>query len=233
MALTDSYYLTSTTVQSSQQNTITGSGNALCILFPTRDSYSPETSMEEDTEIDTRETEDGIELDIVDGDDVRDHIEVDPRDDREEFEVSAGDTVVLGMDSRSVLMVDEEIIKPVRRDSSRLSGTRDVTVRSVKGMSVDLDDAIRDFYHHMSKVRVDRIVGIRITQRQLEADQMIASGERAGMAESIRSLRSMNLKVYALLCIERDCMDSLRLYMSLLRRSFDRFMMIVTTLGES
>nr|GEX16139.1 hypothetical protein [Tanacetum cinerariifolium] len=56
-----------------------------------RDSYSPETSMEEDTKIDTIETEDGRELDIVDGDDVRDHIVVYPRDDREEFEASVGD----------------------------------------------------------------------------------------------------------------------------------------------
>nr|GFD42799.1 hypothetical protein [Tanacetum cinerariifolium] len=38
------------------------------------------------------------ELDIVDGDDVRDHIEVDLRDDMEEFEASAGDAVVLGID---------------------------------------------------------------------------------------------------------------------------------------
>nr|GFA00879.1 hypothetical protein [Tanacetum cinerariifolium] len=73
-----------------------------------RDSYSPETSMEEDIEIDTTETEDGRELDIFDGDDVRDHIKVDPRDDREEFEASAEDTVVLGIDPRSVPMVDEE-----------------------------------------------------------------------------------------------------------------------------
>nr|GFC05661.1 hypothetical protein [Tanacetum cinerariifolium] len=51
-----------------------------------KDSYSPETSMEEDTEIDTTEIEDGRDLDIVDGDYVRDHIKVDLRDDREEFE---------------------------------------------------------------------------------------------------------------------------------------------------
>nr|GFD14055.1 hypothetical protein [Tanacetum cinerariifolium] len=33
------------------------------------------------------------------------------------------------------------------------------------------------------------------TVRQLEADHMIASGERAGMAERIRSLRLENLKI--------------------------------------
>nr|GEY24046.1 hypothetical protein [Tanacetum cinerariifolium] len=146
-----------------------------------RDSYSPETSMEKDTKIDTKETEDGRELDIVDRDDVRDHIEVDPRDDREEF----------------------KIIEPVGGDSSSSSGTRDGTARSVKDMPVDLDDVIYEIYHHMSEVRVDRIVGIETTQRQLEADQMIASGERVGMTESIKSLRSENLKI-------RDDHDDLR-----------------------
>nr|GEZ72971.1 hypothetical protein [Tanacetum cinerariifolium] len=89
-----------------------------------KDSYSSETSMEEDTKIDTTETKDGRELDIIDRDDVRDYIKVDPRDDREEFEASAGDTVVLGIDSGSVRMVDEEIVKPVRGDSSSSFGTR-------------------------------------------------------------------------------------------------------------
>nr|GFC31523.1 hypothetical protein [Tanacetum cinerariifolium] len=46
------------------------------------------------------------------------------------------------------------------------------------------------------------------------ADQMIASGARASMAESIRTLRLEDLKVRALLCIERDHVDSLRLHMS-------------------
>nr|GFA70837.1 hypothetical protein [Tanacetum cinerariifolium] len=114
-----------------------------------RDLYSPETSMEEDTETDTTKTEDGRELDIVDGDDVRNHIEVDPRDNKEEFEASAGDTVVLGIDSRSVPMVDEEIVKPVGGDSSSSSGTKDGTVRSVEDIPVDLDGAIRDLSSHV------------------------------------------------------------------------------------
>nr|GFB40324.1 hypothetical protein [Tanacetum cinerariifolium] len=134
-----------------------------------RGSYLSETSMEENTEIDTTSTEDGKELDIVDEDDVRDHIEVDPRDDREEFEASARDTVMLGIDPRLVPMVDGEIVEPVGGDSSSTSGTRDGTIRSIEDIPVDLDGAIHDFYHHMS--------------------------ERASMAESIRSLRSENLKI--------------------------------------
>nr|GEY51804.1 hypothetical protein [Tanacetum cinerariifolium] len=152
-------------------------------LLPPRkrfiDPYSPETSMKEDTEIDTTETEDGRELAIVDGYDVRDKVEVDRRDDIEEFEASAGDTVVLRIDLRLVPRVDEEIVEPAGGDSSSSSGTRDGTVR------------------------------------ELEADKMIASGERASVAESIRSLRSKNLKVRALLCIERDHVDSLPLHITM------------------
>nr|GEU57628.1 reverse transcriptase domain-containing protein [Tanacetum cinerariifolium] len=131
-----------------------------------RHSYSYETSMEEDTEIDTIETEDSRELDILDGDDVRDRIKIDPRDDREEFEARAGDMVVLGFDLRLVPMVDEGIVEPVEGDSSSSSGTRDGTVKSVEDIPVDLDGAIRDFYHYMSELRMDRIVRIETTQRQ-------------------------------------------------------------------
>nr|GEU46575.1 hypothetical protein [Tanacetum cinerariifolium] len=160
-----------------------------------RDSYSPKTSMEEDIKIDTTETKDGRELDVVDRDDVRDHIEVDPTDDREEFEDSAGDTVVLGINPRSVPLADKESEQPAREDSSSTSGTRDGTVRSVEDIPVDLDGAIRDFYHHMYEVHIDTIVGIETTQRQLEADQLIASEERARMTERIKSLRLENLKI--------------------------------------
>nr|GEV33181.1 retrotransposon protein, putative, Ty3-gypsy subclass [Tanacetum cinerariifolium] len=150
------------TARKSPTNSVPSSALVMGSLAPTRadllpprkrfrDLYSPETSMEKDTEIGTTKTRDGRELDIFDRDEVRDHIEVDPKDDREEFEASAGDIVVLGIDPRSVSIIDEEIIKPVRRDSSSSSSTGDVTVRSVEDMPVDLDDAIRNFYHHMSE----------------------------------------------------------------------------------
>nr|GEW83148.1 hypothetical protein [Tanacetum cinerariifolium] len=46
--------------------------------------------------------------------------------------------------------------------------TRDSTVRLVKDIPVDLDGAIRNFYHHMSEVRADRIVRNETTQGQLK-----------------------------------------------------------------
>ncbi|GJR64963.1 hypothetical protein Tco_0011028 [Tanacetum coccineum] len=140
-----------------------------------RDSYSSEASIEEDTEIDPIETEVDMELGIGDGDDVRDHVEIDPRDvrdDTEEYEAdtSAGDTVEVGIDPMSAPIVEEEIVEPAGEDSSDSSGTRDGIVRSFEDMPIDLDDVVRDFYHHMSKVRIDRIVRIETAQRRLEAD---------------------------------------------------------------
>ncbi|GKA16215.1 hypothetical protein Tco_0695962 [Tanacetum coccineum] len=155
-----------------------------------RDSYSSEASIEEDAEVGPIETGVDMELGIGDGDDVRDHVEIDlrdVRDDTEEYEAdaSAGDTVEVGIDPMSAPIVEEEIVEPAGEDSSDSSGTRDGIVRSVEDMPVDLDDVVCDFYHHMSEVRVDRIVGIETAQRRLEADQLIASGDRARMAEMI------------------------------------------------
>ncbi|GKE76639.1 hypothetical protein Tco_1542759, partial [Tanacetum coccineum] len=148
-----------------------------------RDSYLSEASIGEDTEIDHIETEVDIELGIGDGDDVRDHVEINPRDVRDDTEgyeadTSAGDTVVVGINPMSASIVEEEIVEPAGEDPSNSSGTKDGIVRSFEDMPIDLDDVVRDFYHHMSEVRIDRIVGIETAQRQLKADQLIARGQR-------------------------------------------------------
>ncbi|GJV04731.1 putative reverse transcriptase domain-containing protein [Tanacetum coccineum] len=185
-----------------------------------RDSYSSEASIEEDAEVGPIETGVDMELGIGDGDDVRDHVEIDPRDIRDdtkeyEADTSAGDTVEVGVDPMFVPIVEEKIIEPAGEDSSDLFGTKDGIVRSFEDMPIDLDDVVRDFYHHMSEVRIDRIVRIETAQSRLEADQLIASRDRARMAERIYSLRLENLKVRAMLDIEKDRVNSLRLYMSL------------------
>ncbi|GKF78480.1 hypothetical protein Tco_0234048, partial [Tanacetum coccineum] len=114
----------------------------------------------------------------------------------------------------------EEIVEPAEEDPSDSSGTRDGIVRSFEDMLIDLDDAVRDFYHHMSEVSIDRIVGIETVQRRLEADQLIARGQRVSMVENIDSLRLENLKVRAMLDIERDRVNSLHLHMSLSQEEF-------------
>ncbi|GKB35752.1 putative reverse transcriptase domain-containing protein [Tanacetum coccineum] len=125
-----------------------------------------------------------------------------------------------GIDPMSASIVEEEIIEQAGEDSSDSSGTRDGIVRSFEDMSIDLDDAVCDFYHHIFEVHIDRIVGIETIQKRLEADQLIAKGERARMIERIKSLRLENLKVHAMLDIERDRVNSLRLYMSLSQEEF-------------
>ncbi|GJW52362.1 putative reverse transcriptase domain-containing protein [Tanacetum coccineum] len=152
---------------------------------------------------------------IGDGDDVRGYVEIDPRDVRDatneyEADTSAGDTVEVGVDPMSVPIVEEKKVELAGEDSSDFSGTRDDIVRSFEDMLIDLDDVVRDFYHHMSEVRIDRIVRIETAQSRLEADQLIASRDRARMAERIYSLRLENLKVRAMLDIERDRVNSLQ-----------------------
>ncbi|GJS46351.1 hypothetical protein Tco_0596472 [Tanacetum coccineum] len=190
-----------------------------------RDSYSYEASIEEDTDIDPIETEVDMKLGIGDGDDVRDYVEIDPRDvrdDTEEYEAdaSAGDTVEVGIDPMSASIAEEEIVEPTREGSFDSSSTRDGIVRSFEDMPIDLNDALRDFYHHMSEVLIDRIVKIETIERRLEADQLIARGQRVSMVERIDSLRLENLKVHAMLDIERDRVNSLCLHMSLSQEEF-------------
>ncbi|GJU40096.1 hypothetical protein Tco_1193053, partial [Tanacetum coccineum] len=104
-----------------------------------RDSYSSKASIEEDTEVNPIETEVNMELGIGDGDDVRDHVEIDPRDFRDDTEeyktdTSAGDTVEVGIDPMSAPIVEEEILEPAGEDSFYLSITRDGIVRSFEDM---------------------------------------------------------------------------------------------------
>ncbi|GJZ57145.1 hypothetical protein Tco_0612639 [Tanacetum coccineum] len=190
-----------------------------------KDSYSSEASIEEDTKIDPIETEVDMELGIGDGDDVRDHVKIDPRDVRDDTEgyeadTSAGDMVEVGIDPMSAPIVEDEIVEPTGEYSSDSSGTRDGIVRSFEDMMIDLNDVVRDFYHHTSEVHIDRIVGIKTAQRRLEANQLIARGQRVNMIERIDSLRLENLKVHAMLDIERDRVNSLRLYMALSQEEF-------------
>ncbi|GKA41187.1 putative reverse transcriptase domain-containing protein [Tanacetum coccineum] len=61
----------------------------------------------------------------------------------------------------SAPIVKEEIIEPAGEDSFDFSGTRDGIARSIEDMPIDLDNAVRNFYHHMSEeefcqVRRDR-----------------------------------------------------------------------------
>ncbi|GJS35380.1 hypothetical protein Tco_0533762 [Tanacetum coccineum] len=140
-----------------------------------------------------------IDLGIGDEDDVRDHVEIDPRDvrdDTKEYEADAsdGDIVEVGID---LIRTDceEEIVVQVGDSLINLAlgmhclGIRDMTLTWM-----------------MSRLRDFTITCLR--------------GQRVSMIERIDSLRLENLKVCAMLDIERDRVNSLRLHMSLSQEEF-------------
>ncbi|GKF38742.1 hypothetical protein Tco_0118803, partial [Tanacetum coccineum] len=124
----------------------------------------------------------------------------DVREDDKEFEVEAST-----VDTREIT-VDPLVIG----DSSE----------SFRGGIPDLEDTIYDIVHYMSEVRIDRIIKIETTQRQLETSQMVASRERASLVERIGSLRLEYLKVRAMLSIERDRIDSIHWHMAVSQEDF-------------
>ncbi|GJU91551.1 hypothetical protein Tco_1303974 [Tanacetum coccineum] len=124
----------------------------------------------------------------------------DIREDEEEFEAeaSAGGTMEIVVDPLVTGGISE----------------------STRGDVPDLEGTLYDIVHYMSEVPLDRITEFETAQRQLEAGQLMASGERAGLTDRIRRLGLENLKVRALLCIERDRVDSLRHHMALSQEEF-------------
>ncbi|GJU98012.1 hypothetical protein Tco_1327283 [Tanacetum coccineum] len=138
------------------------------------DSYSSEASIREDAEVEPTETGVDMELGIGDGDDVGDHVEIglrDVRDDTEEYETDAstGDMAeVVRTQERLHVSRGREIVEPAGEDSSDSSGTRDGIVRSVEDMPIDLDDVVRDFYHH----RCLRFVLIGLSGLRLHRDRL-------------------------------------------------------------
>ncbi|GJV16271.1 hypothetical protein Tco_1361594 [Tanacetum coccineum] len=123
-------------------------------------------SLEEDVEVGLTGIVVDMELGIGDGDEVRDHVEIDhrdTRDDTEEYEADAstGDTAEVGIDPLTAPLVEEEIVEPLGRDSSRT--------------------------HLALGMGFVRLSGeLRNAQRRLEADLLISYVEtELGLAEMI------------------------------------------------
>ncbi|GKE66773.1 hypothetical protein Tco_1520934, partial [Tanacetum coccineum] len=167
-----------------------------------KDSYSPKDSREEHMDIGTTDAEVVADLGIGDGvgahteDGIGMGVKIDASDikeDEEEFEgeASAGGTMEIVVDP----LVTGDIYE------------------STKGDVPDLEGTLYDIVHYMSEVPLDRIIEFETAQRQLEAGQLMASAERTGLTDMIKMLGLENLNVRALLCIERDRVDSLRHHM--------------------
>ncbi|GKG52257.1 hypothetical protein Tco_0547132, partial [Tanacetum coccineum] len=99
----------------------------------------------------------------------------DIREDEEEFEAEA---------SAGGMM--EIVIDPL--------ATGDIS-KPTGGDIPDLEDTLYDMSHYMSEVPLDRILKFETARRQL-----LASGDRARLADRVKSLGRENLRVRALLC---------------------------------
>nr|GEY38149.1 hypothetical protein [Tanacetum cinerariifolium] len=118
-------------------------------------------------------------------------------------DVEAGIDAGIGMEADVGIDVEDEV-----ESSDR--GIMEVGVDMDVGIDIPDDMLMPD----------DMIEDIETAQRQLEAGQLIASGKRAGFSDMTRSLERENLKVRALLSIERDRVDSLHRYMVLSQEEF-------------
>ncbi|GKF21823.1 hypothetical protein Tco_0070461 [Tanacetum coccineum] len=124
----------------------------------------------------------------------------DIREDEEEFEAKASEGGM--MEIVADLLATGDISEPTGGDAPDLEGT------------------LYDMSHYMYEVPLDRITKFETAQRQLEAGQLEASRKRASLVDRVRSLGWENLRVQALLCIERDRVDSLRRHMALSQEEF-------------
>ncbi|GKD31610.1 hypothetical protein Tco_1242388, partial [Tanacetum coccineum] len=148
-----------------------------------RDSHSPDDSREEHIEIGVADVE--AVADLVIGDRVRVDIEdgismgvkiaaSDIREDGEEFEAEASTGGMME------ITVDPLVTGGISE--------------STKGDAPDLEGTLYDIVHYMTEVPLDRITEFKTAHRQLEAGQLMASEERAGLADRIRMLGRENLR---------------------------------------
>ncbi|GJU23959.1 putative reverse transcriptase domain-containing protein [Tanacetum coccineum] len=139
-----------------------------------RDSYSPDDSGEEHMDVETADAEtiadigtsDGVVAHTEDGLGMRVEVTAsDVREDDEEFEVEVGEA-----DTREIVV-----------DPLAIGGSPDSSLSGIP----NLEGTINDMSHYMSKVTIGRITKIETAQRRLEAGQLIASRERAGLSDNI------------------------------------------------
>ncbi|GJU88626.1 putative reverse transcriptase domain-containing protein [Tanacetum coccineum] len=96
--------------------------------------------------------------------------------------------------------IDTEVVADVGLSDGVVAHAEDSIGMRVKIVASDVREDDEEFeaeaIHYMSEVCINRITKIEITQRQLEASQLVASGERASLVERIGSLRLYYLKVF-------------------------------------
>ncbi|GKB75437.1 hypothetical protein Tco_0942332, partial [Tanacetum coccineum] len=147
-------------------------------------------------------------------------VEVDTRidkedEDDEEAESSHRGTMEIGVDIVVEPVMSEDTLVPTDEDDAREDFPDLVSVDgSQEVVQIGLDMVMRELYDHMVKIPIDRITGIEAGQRESEASSLISARERAAMSERIRTLKRDNMRLRALLSIERERIDSLQCHMA-------------------
>nr|GEX00988.1 hypothetical protein [Tanacetum cinerariifolium] len=174
---------------------------ALADLLPRkrfRDSYSSEVSGEEHIQMGTADAKTVADLGIC-----------------ERVGAHTKDGIDLGVEvASSDVREDEEEFKAEASDR----GTMKIAVDPLA--TSDIYEPTGEDSPDLEGALYDMITEFETAQRQLEAGQLVASGERAGLADRVMSLGRKNLRVRALLCIERDRVDSLHRHMPLSQEEF-------------
>ncbi|GKG13829.1 hypothetical protein Tco_0350789, partial [Tanacetum coccineum] len=70
--------------------------------------------------------------------------------------------------------------------------------------------AMQELYDHMHEIPVDKITDIEVGQRQLEADSLISSGDRADLLDRVATLERSNTRLRDTLRMESMRVDRLR-----------------------
>nr|GEW89665.1 hypothetical protein [Tanacetum cinerariifolium] len=152
-----------------------------------RDSISPkdiveediDTNVLEDIEADATNVEVVVDWNVVAGIDVGIGMEVDVGIDVEdEVESSDRGTIEFGVDVDAGIYIPDGMLMP----------------NAVERLE-QVEEVLQNIHDYVIKIPLKRIKDIETAQRQLEAGQLIASGERVGLSDRTRSLERKNLKV--------------------------------------
>ncbi|GJV38662.1 hypothetical protein Tco_1411139 [Tanacetum coccineum] len=102
---------------------------------------------------------------------------------------------------------DDEDTREDFPDLVSADGSREV-------MQIGLDVVMQELYDHMVEIFVRRIRVIESVQRDQGHRMMATSQQSAAMSERIGTLERDNMRLRAMLCIERERIDNLRRHMA-------------------
>nr|GFA22553.1 hypothetical protein [Tanacetum cinerariifolium] len=164
-----------------------------------RDSISPEDSVEEDIDTDV--------LKDIEADATAIEVTVD-RDVKAEVDTSIGMDVDVGIKVEDEVESSDRVTMEVRDDMVVGISILDVMLMPDAVECLDLvEEGLQDIYDHVIEIPLQRIEDIKTGQRELEAMNLIAGGERASLLEQVVSLERSNARLQDIMMMERVRVD--------------------------